>query len=179
MGISSLSGATPTPPGLVLVTTSSFSAASSVSVDDCFTSEYDNYHITLAITGASGTDTDLSMRLRVSSTDSSTSYNADRIVQFDATVAGQDYASATSFVFAQTATARPWAGASLMLFGPALADETVIITDAYGANSSGQHYQDRRTCCHNVTTAYDGFTILSSSGTITGSLAVYGYRKAT
>ena len=31
---------------------------------------------------------------------------------------------------------------------------------------------------HILSTSYDGFTVLASSGTITGKIFVYGYQKA-
>lgn len=166
-------------PGLSLITTQTFSAASSVSVNNCFSSTYTNYLASLEISSSSAADADITLRLRAGGVDDSSSvYNGDRIVQFGGTLVGQDYAGGSAFGFSQTASSRPWACSELVLFRPAVADETVILSRSYGAASAGEFYHDLRACAHTSATAFDGLTVYPSSGTFTGTLCIYGYRKA-
>jgi hypothetical protein len=60
-------------PGLTLIKTQSFSAVASSSVDDVFSTTYDNYRIILDITDFTS-DATVFAKLRVSGTDSSASY---------------------------------------------------------------------------------------------------------
>jgi hypothetical protein len=62
---------------------------------------------------------------------------------------------------------------SSQIFGPAIADKTGWLSfgGRHGARVSLQGAE------HNLSTAYDGFTVLDNVGTITGTLWLYGYDK--
>ena len=166
-------------PGLVLVAAQSFSAVSAVNFDGCFTSDYENYLILIGVTGSSASDSDITFRLRLAGSDITTaSYNADRIVQFGATLVGQDYSGSSALGLVNLSSAGPWSSSELSVFRPAVADETVILAKSYGRNNAGELYHDHRACQHTQATAYDGFSIYVTSGNFTGNIHVYGYRKA-
>ena len=79
-GVHDFSAATVTgaPQGLVHINTTTFSAVSSVSVNNCFTSAYENYLILGNVIGTAGTS--IAARLRASGTDATTNYG-DQYVQ--------------------------------------------------------------------------------------------------
>ena len=153
-------------PGLVLVAAQSFSAVSSVSVNNCFTTTYDNYVITASWIGS--TVTTLSLRVRVSGTDlSSTTYYWTRT-----SGAGTN---ATSAQVAAAHGTSDYSSTTVTMFGPALARQTgmTMVTDQTAGYDSYFGSGGVRN-----TTAYDGFSLIPGSGTITGSLRVYGYRNS-
>jgi hypothetical protein len=171
VGISSLSQAqATTPPGLVLITTSSFSAVSSVSVDGCFTSEHDDYRILLS-GYASGT-TSVQMRMRASGADASgaTDYGFSYGVWGSTAARTPDTSGMVVAVF----TVVDGSASSIDVSRPFLAKPTVTSSTGYRADQYGIATGGG----HKVAASYDGFTLFPSTGTFTGTLRVYGYRKA-
>lgn len=158
--------------GLVKITDNSFTAAGTINVNDCFSSTYDNYRIMFDFT-LSGTLNTL-FRLRVSGTDDS---GTNYIRQ---TLAGQaSTASATIFT---SQTSWPLNGLQTRqtqiydIFGPNKAAETWATRFSHGQDASDRYvFQD--SLRHTLTTAYTGFSFLTSTGTITGQVRVYGYRN--
>jgi hypothetical protein len=62
------------------------------------------------------------------------------------------------------------------IFSPNLAQFTQILSHGnYGAASSTIYMTSG---AHEVATAYDGMTLYPTSGTITGTLRVYGYQNS-
>ena len=64
--------------GLVHINTSTFSTASSHSIDNCFSATYTNYKILIKLSAVTGTNIDFLARLRVSSSDETTNYRTVR-----------------------------------------------------------------------------------------------------
>lgn len=62
------------------------------------------------------------------------------------------------------------------IYGVALARITNAVSTEYGLGT-GTDFVGNYGNYHNQTTAYDGFTIYPSTGTITGTLRVYGYKN--
>ena len=154
-------------PGLSLITTQTFSAASAVSVDDCFTSEFDNYRVLLTATCSSGQE--LFMRLRSSGVDDTTSLTTNLV--FTPAVSAYNSIANPYFNLGQFATVRAfW---TLDLFGPSEAASTGLLLvgrgNPYSFFGGGEHPS---------AASFDGFTFYPAAGTISGSLSVYGYRKA-
>jgi hypothetical protein len=159
----------------VVVAETAFSAASSVSVNSCFTSTYTNYKLVLNITTSSNS---IGFKLRASSTDSSTAYysvNADMYSSnsalFQAAVQQNTAYYLISGDRGQTMTE---------VFNPQLAQITGMATQGVQwepvtprAQSTNSNYKG----AHNVATAYDGFTIYPITGTMTGTYTLYGYAK--
>jgi hypothetical protein len=113
---------------------------------------------------------DLQMRVRAAGTDASGSnYTRQSIFGFSTTI-GTDTATGTSLVVGAGSTT---SGASVInVFGPQLAASTNFVTT--GGRQESIKYT---TGVHTLSTAYDGFTIFPTSGTVTGKISVYGYRK--
>lgn len=156
--------------GLVYVTSTTFSASSSVNIDSCFTATYTDYIVKVNMT--SSVSTSLYMRLRASGTASTTGYYwggaytvwAGTQTPFAGSNAAQLYVANIS----GTSTSH-----RVELCEPQVATLTKMIVDSAWADAG---YWGRG--IHNVSTAYDGVMFYPGSGTVTGTITIYGYRKA-
>ena len=151
----------------------SFSAASTVSVNGCFTSTYDNYQIALSQVCAAGSIY-VSMRLRASGTDNTaSSYAFQRIDASSTTVSGALSTAQQAAYVAATSTTGGWY--AINVYGPNLAAPTYL-------SSTGALVVASPTIRifgggHDVSSAFDGFTLITSSN-VTGTLRVYGLRNS-
>lgn len=161
--------------GLDFITTQTFSAVSSVSINDVFSSTYDNYFITINHTGT--TDQSLELRLRVSGSDNTTSnYDSVQIAGTGGTASSATSANQTSFV----RLGNVWAGdasSSIYLFDPFNSKRTTFQASLNGYISSSAIVNKVTAGTFKATTSFTGFTILVGGGTVTGSLSVYGVKK--
>ena len=167
-----------TPSGLTFITGASFTGVTSVQVNSCFTSTYRNYRIYIDAVGVSISNM-LSIRLSVSGTPSTTNYQSG--------MNSYDYNSGGTFVFTTTSdrtqvvfidssgAAAAACGAFVDVMRPQLATSTDFLSLSNGVNSGVRIAGGLCVGKHNVSTAYDGFTIINSAGTnIEGSYRVYG-----
>jgi hypothetical protein len=162
--------------GMVLLNTTSFSAVIGQNINDVFSSTYDNYRILLDVTGS--TSITLSMRFRVAGADNTTSnYYYQYIQGSSTTVAGARAAASTSWVLdgglgterfnyvldlanPNLATTKSMIELGSQLYSSAAGIKTFFASYGFGA-----------------ATSFTGFTILASTGNITGTVSVYGYNK--
>ena len=158
-------------PGLVHINTTAFSAVSSVSLNSVFSSSYDNYRILCNFTGS--TDGGGLFRMRASGTDTSTGYRNNLLYNGPANSAGGLYqASATNFYIFNHRNGIDLSY-SLDLFNPFLTKRTLAqshFTDSLEMYLSGNKLEN--------TTSYDGFSMIPASGTITGTIRVFGYKNS-
>lgn len=156
--------------GFVLLNTTSFSASASTSVNDVFSTTYDNYKIVIYTSADS--DRDILLRLRVGGTDNQTasSYLWHRQASFAGTALLADNTNSYWNIGASgTAAKYPQI---VELGNPFIAEATGI------AATGGRHGLTQViTGYHNQNTSYTGFTILPNSGNLTGKVSVYGYAK--
>lgn len=165
-------------PGLVHLNTTTFSAVSSVSINNVFSSTYDNYAVVMNIlTTASSTG---SMRFRASGTDNtSTNYTAMgmRIQASDTDRAAGTMT--TSLVLQNGVWQANYNFYRMDIFNPnrnirtgftSLNSAIVVSTSLAAMNIFSGQYQS--------TDVFDGFTIITSSGNISGDIRVYGYKKS-
>ena len=170
--------------GLVHINTTSFSAVSSFSVNNVFSATYQNYKMIVNLKGTT-TGADLSLRVRVSGTDlTSGTYNWQRGTFESTSTTAARGSSATS---AQIGQAR--ANVSIpedrpialdMMISNVFETEVTTITSTYSdyaSSAAGSPLVQSFYSNVNNLLSYDGFTILVASGTITGNVIVYGYRK--
>lgn len=149
----------------------SFSAATTASVNGCFTTTYEQY-LVQCIVNISAT-TSVNFRLRLAGTDSVTGYRyatgvvTTSAIQFNA---GSNAAS-TGIVADLVASQR--AMTNTVINGPALAAQTNAQLDYTALNYRGYGF-----VTHDVATAYDGFSLIAPSGNITGTLRIYGLRNS-
>jgi hypothetical protein len=164
-----------TPSGVVNGTLSggevSFSAAATLSVNGCFNSTYDAYAVWCQMSKT--TDTNVDLRMRLSGTDATAAnYDTQSTLNANTSIFNTRTVSATSGIFGYASTDH---FSTINFQSPALAAITYYFSSyAYGPAIDNGIVAGR----HNVATAYDGFSFIPASGTMTGKLRVYGLRKS-
>ena len=160
--------------GLVHINTTTFSAVSSVSLNNVYTSAYDAYRIIVRFTG-SAAGADLLYRNRLSGTDAATNYNNQNLAVTGTLVAASRTVSATSALlgsFRNTGQSETWVD----LYAPSLSVETGLFSS--NRERDGNISFALFGSLHTTATAYDGFTLIPSTGTTTGTIRVYGYKNS-
>lgn len=165
-------------PGLVLVAAQSFSAVSSVSVNNCFTSAYQNYRLVWQIFGGSASS-NLNFRLRASGSDNNSS-----VYKF--TYLG--YRSDSGTEQTQNTSASAWTLLSANgndqtlcvydILRPQVAETTAISGTGTRLNAAGVVGFLNFGGFHSANSPFDGFTLFPDSGTIQARVFVYGYRNS-
>lgn len=152
-----------------------FTTVNTVSLNGVFTSTHKSYRIICNITAAAaGAYTN--MRLRASGTDNSSSNYRWHYFYGNytgaATVNGLNSAGLTTS-FAVGYLNNPGGGAfALDIMGP----QATQYTSFYGRTQNLGTDAGGSTGDMSVTTSYDGFTLLAASGTMTGTVTVFGYK---
>jgi len=161
--------------GLVLIDSDTFTTVSPVNVDGVFDSTYDDYALILSLV-PSTTSVTVTMRLRASSTDATASnYQGERHVIGVNTVANESGTDRWQALLCDSATTSRM---KYDIFAPALTEPTSFIGFGHSYYAGiGFYFGYGASGHYTATTAFDGFSLLVSSGTITGRWAVYGYAK--
>ena len=151
-----------------------FTAVTSLSLNGCFTADFDNYVV--SVRGTSSTNTNLYYRLRASGSDASGSnYTVQELVAESTAVSAARYTSQTqanNFLFGPSLQN----GDGLYFYGPFLAQPTASRVVSVGESGGARIIEYAVT--HSLSTSYDGFTFLTNSAaTVTGALQVYGVRS--
>lgn len=159
--------------GLVHTNTTTFTTQSSVSINNCFSSTYDNYAIKLNILS---TGSFLAFRLRVGGTDATgANYNRQRLSAISTTVSAAGVGGETSFDN-QIQLSTVSSAADISIFRPAVALPTGLIVIDSSTQSTVQ--MQITASNHTLSTAYDGITFYPNTGTITGTIRIYGYKNS-
>ena len=155
--------------GLTLITTSSPSSTATVNINNCFSSTYQNYVIVMNLTGS--TAVDLRLRLRTSGTDATTNY-AYQYLQLSSTTlnSGRDNPAGSWIAGAVRSTGNYYS--TVGISNPFASAESSYFANTQDSGSGA--ILDIRCGSHSTATSYDGLTIYVTSGTITGSIRVYG-----
>jgi len=165
-------------PGLVLLNTTSFSAVASQSINDVFTTSYDNYRILIAIDSTTATtQQSFQIKLRASGTDKSTAYDFNMVRQYGTTVSYANSSNSTSFVIAYLSTnINGTSFFTLDICDPKILKSTrMFVNSTYGADA----VRDMQTggCVQTENYQADGFTISIGGNVVTGRVSTYGYNK--
>lgn len=153
-------------------------AATTISINGCFTSAYENYLFIFDLTTSAASG--FAVTLRLAGTDAVTAYDSERFTAINATNAAVQSLNSASWV---GSGGMGIAGASqsgeLRLYSPALAVATRAkidnnITPNPMTTSAGMYIG---TLLHRTATAYDGITFTIASGNATGTIRVYGYNN--
>ena len=151
--------------------TVSFSAATSVSLNDVFSATYDSYKIIIEMTQSVAADCYLRMRTG-GSTDSGSNYLYNTLRGFGTTLQTAAITSQDHFqVHYYSAIGATWA--EITIHNPFKSSNTYYTTTW----RSNQPALGLVAGIHNLTTSYESFELYMSGGTITGTVSVYGYNK--
>jgi hypothetical protein len=167
---------------LTKITSTTFSAVSSVSLpNSTFTSTYTNYKVIFIVSSSSGSPA-MTGRYRATGSDNTaaTYYNAVSIARVDGSAASQGNSSAgTSYNLGYMSSGTPGTyGITLDFLSPQAAAKKQIFGGGFGYNAGQDAFAAYSIGgWFNNTTQFDAFSLIASTGTITGSYAVYGYQS--
>jgi hypothetical protein len=157
---------------LVYVGGASFTGSSSQSLNNVFTSTYENYFIALNITSKSATSY-TNFRLRVGGADNTTSnyQTISSYAQINAASAGDSkLANGTAYQLNDAADLMQ----TFFIMNPQTAQSTVLLGTQTVFKIVSDFYSGRVSGYFNATTSFDGITVFPTTGTMTGTIRVYG-----
>jgi hypothetical protein len=158
---------------LKLVGSTTFTSASSASLDNLFSSTYENYKVVIAV---SGSQVVLNYRLRASAADNTTAaYSNQYLVADNTTVVASRATGLTSGSIGQMVTGG-YSGFETTFYRPFVADATISRTVS-ACNVAGGYISDYQSN-FSTGTSFTGLSIIPTSGTITGTMRVYGLRNS-
>lgn len=175
-GTQNFLGATFTGAGLDFIAVGTASSASSI----VFTSKFDDtkwqhYRFVISLTGSTGAE--LLFRLRSGSSDeTSANYHRQSLIVNNTSVTAARLSSVTS---GRLGNSEPNKSMQIVdVFNPNNAIQKSIVSheSTYSAGTAPEYHV--WTSTYNDVGTYDGFTIFPSTGTVTGSAMLFGYRKA-
>jgi hypothetical protein len=153
-----------------------FTGATSISVNGCFTSSFRNYRIMFDETAASNY-ADGNLRMRASGTDANTAYYRNGILVDGSSSSAFSSANDTNFGNALTThptSSNAHAAAWIEIHDPFVAKPTTVQSINF-AWSGTQIRSLSASGFHATPTACDGFTIYLSAGNFAGTFKIYGY----
>jgi hypothetical protein len=166
--------ATPSTGALTLISTTTLSAVSSQIISSCFSSTYDDYLMTFDISAIStASNTDITLKLRTGS--SVSTWQCSQILQNGATLTASTTADALVLQSGQTYASM--SHANLVIQAPNLAVHSYVQSNWAYLAFSNTHRTGQSKSNWIDTTQYTGLEVLSSSGTITGTISIYGMSK--
>lgn len=156
--------------GMVLLNTTSFSGVASQSINDVFSTTYDNYFITINATTVSSTY--LKLRWRVGGADNTTSnYNWQILSYNSTTVVGSRSLSNNVNVIGWNNNNDH--GINIVVLTPFATDKTY-----YHSRNTGGVDANLSDGKFNATTSFTGFSIFpDAGGNFSGTIQVFGYNK--
>lgn len=177
----SLSGTTLTSTGLgTFITSAAPSGETEKSINGCFTATYESYLVRFRLTLSANAQ--LSMRLRAAGTDESganTYYSSvSRTAIAISNVADGTTGRTQMVLLTAPGTTNAEAAGTLVVDSPFATAKTLVQGDVTAATTTPAALREVGGSGRNATTSYDGFTILVASGTMTGTIRVYGIVNA-
>lgn len=159
--------------GLTLITKQTFSAATSVNVNNCFSATYENYKVIITITSASGS-APCTLRLRVGGADNSTSNYGSSYAESNSGGVANRYSNAADGWIKSNINITTNFIWTFDINQPFLTQRTAF-AGVYGQEDSGAR-TGAPAGYFNATTSFDGFSIILASNNITGFVSIYGYK---
>ena len=155
-----------------------FTSASAISLNGCFSSNYENYLIIFQVSGTSG-NPNISFRMRENTTDAtggSYSYSGVKAAAGGSLILDA-LVNATSGKFVENYSGYPYhISGNLDFYNPFNTVATKFAFNSYGNNTAGAYSSFTYSGSHTLTTSYNGITFLTSTGTMNGVVRVYGYK---
>lgn len=147
-----------------------FSSCATLSLNGVFTTDYDNYLISIRCIGTGNTT--LEFRFRASGTDNSTasSYTNQELAVSTTIKSGARFSATTGTISSTNAT--NYNAYTMNCYGPYLAQPTAWRTITI--DGTGVATIDDIAGTHNQSTSYDGLSLIPTSNAITGLISVYG-----
>jgi hypothetical protein len=162
--------------GMTLITSNTFSGASSISLNNVFSATYANYFVATNFTSSGSTNQQVGLRLRVGGVDSTGAdyvHDGNRsyptaVIYYGGTLSSWGL-NPISSVNANNASH------VCNLLSPFIANRTGIHALGTGYDATYGTQGILFSGSHGNSTSYDGFTLFVASGNIAGTVKVYGY----
>lgn len=166
--------------GMVLINTTSISAASTTNVNNVFSATYQNYYINFTMSNISTTDMRTGFRLRAAGTDAVVNYNSQRVGGYQSTTFSEsDPMGTDEWFFVQGNSGTPTNSAvSFWIYNPFDVSPTKFISQSFDRSSTIGLIVGNNMGHNTNATSYDGFTLQTATGTISGTLRIYGLRNS-
>jgi hypothetical protein len=159
--------------GLILLAKDTFTTASTVSFNNVFSATYKQYKLVINVSSPSNGA--LVMRLRASGSDNTAANYRRQYVQGNGASIAAGYSSTNTLWFLVGGNA-----VEEIIFAEVLYPFQTTNTSMF-CNYNGASSGNIQIVCQeqdiSVTTSYDGFTIFADTGTITGSVTIYGIEQ--
>jgi hypothetical protein len=167
------------PSGLTLINTTSFTAQTQVDITNCFSAAYDNYRIVVTANIPDAVASGLRGRLLSGSTPVTTNYSSNQV---NYNMGGPAFlnisADTTQFLLGWVPFTADAHLSSFDVARPFL-DQRTAVTGSYSGDASNAYaafgfYVGKQ----QNATSYNGFRLIATASTFTGTIRVYGYRNA-
>jgi hypothetical protein len=156
---------------LVYVGGASFSSSGTVNVNDVFSTTYSNYIMKADYVGSGSLN--VRLRLRVSGSDNTASvYQGPYISAYSTSTEANRSSNGDYFNLMNTDASGSYI--SHEFYNPFATAKTGIIAGSINKTGSGDIEITRQSFAHTDSTSFTGFTLYTSTGTITGNVRVYG-----
>jgi hypothetical protein len=162
--------------GLVFITKETGSAVTQINIDNCFSANYSQYKIIIDLSTVSASIYP-AIRLRAGGvTESGTAYNTQFIYAGNTTVAGGRSTTATALISASYTLTSTNSGCSIIeILNPYQTSVTTGYSFRADRPETALIEMSLEVGGTDATTSYDGLSVVSLSGNLTGTVYVYGY----
>jgi hypothetical protein len=150
-----------------------FTAVTSLSLNDVFTSDHDNYLIVIRYVAAFG-DPRSRLRMRVAGTDATGSNYVRQVIDVNGGSIAKARATESAATIGEFSSTQR-SGENVHMYGPFLAQPTAMRGVNAGGFTSARLTDNA--CTHSLSTSYDGFTFYPESSDMTGNIHVFGYEE--
>jgi len=161
--------------GLVQIVTQSFTAQGTVIFNNCFTSTYSHYKIMLDT--VSSVANGINIRMRVGGADSSAASYSNTSTTSSDDGGPNRGTSATQTLWSLLLANRTSHWAFIEMFNPQRALSTQL-SAMTGSSSAANPSTSSSSNFFNAATVFDGLSFITTTGTITGTVRIYGYRNS-
>lgn len=152
-----------------------FTGATSVSVNTCFTSSFTNYRLVGSTVGTASNI--IQFRVRSGTTDrTNADYAWSRFVIAANNTTGSAGVYGDTYMVVGNYNSNSYSGFGVDIFNPNLAVMTSI-SGTSNEMAAAMFYSQFLGGISTSNAAYDGFTLIFPSGTVTGSFVLYGYNQ--
>jgi len=156
------------------VAQTTFTASALPFINGCFSSTYENYRINMNLSTSAVTTVRFRFRFGTSTTESGAFYDRFGFQVLAGTVTNNSFAGGQSCPLVSTTSGgTEMAPVIIEMMSPNKAVKTVSVPRSWNSASGANEFLTLRM---NNTTQYTGFEISVDSGTISGTIRVYGYR---
>lgn len=164
---------------LTFISSTAFTTVASVSLPVAtFSATYLNYLVLFNLSAAS-TDVNLTGRLRIAGADDTTSTYATMLLGITDTGTASNVSNTAQSSFTlKTTNNNPTYAASFTFLNPFATVRTNILTQISSVIPGTAPMGSSGTLLFNATTSFDSFSFIASTGTITGTVKVYGYANS-